>query len=85
MAQLVKNPPAMGSNLGLISGLGRSSEEGNGYPHQYSGLENSKDCIVHEVTESQTRLSDFHYGFGGKTTPEEKGPSHHTGAFLMST
>ena len=28
--------------LGLIPGLGRSPGEGNGYPLQYSGLENSK-------------------------------------------
>jgi len=28
-------------DLGLIPGLGRSSREGNGYPLQYSGLENS--------------------------------------------
>ena len=28
---------------GLISGLGRSPEEGNGYPLQYSCLENSMD------------------------------------------
>ena len=32
-----------------------------GYPFQYSGLENSMDCIVHEVSKSQTRLSNFHY------------------------
>ena len=31
--------------LGSIPGLGRSSGEGNGYPLQYSGLENSMDCI----------------------------------------
>ena len=47
--------------LGLIPGLGRSPGEENGYPFQYSGLENSMDCIVHGVTKSQTRLSDFHY------------------------
>ena len=47
-------------DLGLIPGLGRSPGEGNGYPLQYSGLENSTDCIVHGVTKSQTRLSDFH-------------------------
>ena len=29
-----------------IPGLGRSPGEGNGYPLQYSGLENSLDCIV---------------------------------------
>ena len=28
-------------DLGLIPGLGRSPGEGNGYPLQYSGLENS--------------------------------------------
>ena len=27
-------------------GLGRPPGEGNGYPVQYSGLENSMDCIV---------------------------------------
>ena len=41
-------------DLGLISGLGRSSGEGKGYPLQYSGLENSMDCIVHGVAESDT-------------------------------
>ena len=30
-------------DLGLMPGLGRSSEEGKGYPLQYSGLENSMD------------------------------------------
>ena len=30
-------------DLGLISGLGRSSGEGNGYQLQYSSLENSMD------------------------------------------
>ena len=34
--------------------MGRSAGEGKGYPLQYSGLENSVDCIVHGVTESQT-------------------------------
>ena len=37
--------------------------EGKGYPLQYSGLENSIDCIVHGVTKSRTRLSDFHFHF----------------------
>ena len=32
-------------DLGLIPGLGRSSGEGKGYPLQYSGLENSMDCM----------------------------------------
>ena len=32
-------------DLGLTPGLGRSPGEGKGYPFQYSGLENSMDCI----------------------------------------
>ena len=49
--------------MDLIPGLGRSPEEGKGYPLQYSGLENSLDGIVHGVTKSQTRLSDFHFHY----------------------
>ena len=33
-------------DLGLIPGLGRSPGEAKGDPLQYSGLENSMDCIV---------------------------------------
>ena len=36
MAQLVKN---------LLEDCSRSPGEGKGYPFQYSGLENSMDCI----------------------------------------
>ena len=46
-------------DLGSIPGLGRSPEEGNGYPLQYSGLENSMDCVA----KSWTRLSDLHFHF----------------------
>ena len=46
-------------DLGSIPGLGRPPGEGRGYPLQYSALENSMDYIVHGVTKSQTRLSDF--------------------------
>ena len=60
MAQLVKNLPAMQVDLGSIPGLGRFPGEGKGYPLQYSGLENSMDSILHGVTKSRTRLSDFH-------------------------
>ena len=42
--------------LGSIPGLGKSPGEGNSYPLQYPGLENSMDCIVHGVSKSQTRL-----------------------------
>ena len=47
----------------MIPGLGRSPEEGKGYPLQYFGLENSMYCIVHGVAKSQTWLSDFHFLF----------------------
>ena len=47
-------------DLGSIPGLGISPGEGKGFPLQYSGLENSMDCIVHGVEKSRTRLSDFH-------------------------
>ena len=48
-------------DLGLIPGLGKAPGEGKGYPFQYSGLENSMDCIVHGVAKSWTELSDFHF------------------------
>jgi len=44
-------------DLGLIPGLGRSPAEGEDNPLQYSGLENSMDCIVHGVAKSWTQLS----------------------------
>ena len=50
-------------DLGSIPGLGRSPEEGKGYPIQYSGLENSMDWLIHGVTKSRTRLRDFHFNF----------------------
>ena len=46
---------------GSIPGLGRFPGEGKGYPLQYSGLENSMDCIVHGVSKSWTQLRDFHF------------------------
>ena len=50
-------------NLGLIPGSGKSPGEGNGYPLQYSCLENSMDrrawqATVHGVANSQTQLSN---------------------------
>ena len=47
-----KESACNGGDLGSIPGLGRSPGEGNGYPLQYSGLENSMDrgawwAIVH--------------------------------------
>ena len=48
-------------DLGSIPGLGRSSGEKNCYTLQYSGLENSMDCIAHLVAKSRIRLCDFHF------------------------
>ena len=61
VTQMVKNMPAMQEtwlqSLGWEDPLG----EGKGYPLQYSGLENSMDYIVHGITKSWTRLSNFHF------------------------
>ena len=53
-------------DVGSIPESERSPGKGNGYPLQYSCLENSKDrgawwATVHGVAESQIRLSDFHF------------------------
>ena len=60
VAQAGKESAYNVGDLGSIPGLGRSRGERNSYPLQYSGLENSMDCIVHGVTKSQSWLSDFH-------------------------
>ena len=60
----IKNPPANAEDprdMGLTPGSGRSPGEGNGNLLQYSGLENSMECIVHGVAKSRTQLSDFHF------------------------
>ena len=49
--------------LGSIPGLGRSPGEGKGYPLQYSGLENSMDCIIHGVAKSWAQLNNFRFHF----------------------
>ena len=57
-------------DLGLIHGLGRSPGEGNGYPLQYSGLENSMDCIVpwgHKESDTIQWLS-LHFLYGPTLT-----------------
>ena len=52
IAQLVKNLHAMQETRVRFLGQGRSPGEGIGYPLQYSGLENSMDCIVYGVAKS---------------------------------
>ena len=48
-------------DLGSIPGLERFPGEGKGYPLQYSGLENSVNCIVHKVIKSLIQVRDFHF------------------------
>ena len=62
VAQLVKNPPAMRETWVRFLGWEDPLEKGKAAGIlQYSGLENSMDCIVPGVTKSPTRLSDFHF------------------------
>ena len=73
-----KESTSHAGDLGSIPGLGRSPGEGKGSPLQYSGLEDSMDCIVHEVTKSRTRQSDFDFTFrcphqGSFQTSPDKG------------
>ena len=63
MVHRVKNPPASAGDAGLIPGLGRFPGVGNGFPLQYSCLENHMDrgawrATVHGIAKSQTRLND---------------------------
>ena len=61
---VVKNLPINAGDerdSGSVPGSGRSPEEGNGYPLQYSCLGNPMDrgawwAIVHGVTQSRTQL-----------------------------
>ena len=57
-------------DLGSIHGLERSLGEGKGYPLQYSGLENSMDCIVYGVAKSRTRPRDFHFSLLVEASPD---------------
>ena len=62
---VVKNPPANAGkpgDVGSVPGSGRYSGGGNGYPLQYSCLENSMDrgawwATIHVVTKSLKGLS----------------------------
>ena len=62
VAQMVKLSTCIAGDPGLIPVSGRCPGEGNGYPHQYSCLENPMDrrawwATVHSVAKSQTPLS----------------------------
>ena len=62
VAQLVKNLSACSAgDLALIPGLGRSTQEGKGYPLQYSGLEKNSIELYrpwgHKELDTTERLS----------------------------
>ena len=64
VAQLVKKKKKSAwyvGDPGSIPGLRRAPGKGNSYPLQYFGLANFMDCIVHGVTKSWIRLSNFHF------------------------
>ena len=79
MVQMVKNLPAMqeesacnSGDPGSIPGLGRSPGEGNGYPLQYSCLENPMDrgacqATIHWVAKSQTTTEKLTLSLRRKT------------------
>ena len=58
-----KESASNAGDLDSVSELGKSPGEWNGYPLQYSCLENSMDraawwATVHRVAKSQTQLND---------------------------
>ena len=66
VAQMVKKSACNTGDLSSIPGLGRSPEERNGYPFQYSCLGNPMDrgawrATVHEVAKSRAQMNDFHF------------------------
>ena len=85
IAQLVKNLPAMQETPVRFLGWEDPLERGKGYPLQYSGLENSMDCIVHVITKSQIRLNDFHFLFPYENNNEDSQASSVTSNVLEDT
>ena len=65
VAQMVKSLPVIHETRVWTLGSKRSPGEGNGYPLQFSCLQNSMDrgawqATAHGVAKSWTRLSNFH-------------------------
>ena len=52
MGSVSKESACNAGDPSSIPGLGRSPGEEKGYPLQYSGLENSMDCIVYGISKS---------------------------------
>ena len=63
VAQLVKNLPAMRETWVQSLGWEDPLQKGTATHSRCTGLENSLDYIVHGVTKSWTRLSNFQFSF----------------------
>ena len=61
IAQLVKNLPAMRETWVRSLGWEDPLEKGKATLSSILAWENSRDCIVHGVAKSWTRLNDFHF------------------------
>ena len=75
---MVKDPPANAGDMGSIPGLGRPPGVGNGFPPQYSCLENSKDsrawwAIVQGVAKKKKKRHQF---FGAQLSSESNSHIH---------
>ena len=81
VAQIGKESACKVGDLGSIPGLGGSFGEGNSYPLQYSGLENSMDREIWQATvcgvaKSWTWLSNFHIREVKEVTKQTRGGKH---------
>ena len=76
---LGKESACNAGDLGSILRLGRSPGEGKGYPLQYSGLENSMDCIVHGVAKSRHNWATFTFQYSFLENPMDSGTWQATG------
>ena len=84
MAQLVKNLPANAGNLGSISGLGRSSGEGNGKPLQSSCLGNPMNRELWQATvHGVSKESEGWYGEGGGRRVQDGEHMYTCGGFML--
>ena len=73
-------------DLGSITGLGRSPGEGNGYPLQYSGLENLSPSLCKELgTTESLSLSLLLFFFSLRVLGQSKEVSHSAVLVVIST
>ena len=66
-----KDSACSAGDLDSIPGMGRSPEEGKGYPLQYSGLENSIDFISMRLQRTGYDGATFTFTFPGITQADE--------------